>query len=103
MPDVLLFELNVPMRVAYFFGGTGMLITVGVILDTMRQIETFLLQRHYDGFLKKGRIRARSANAQAGALGDALASKAVGKLWLALGGLFLFGIIAWAVRHPWKL
>jgi hypothetical protein len=39
-----------------------MLITVGVILDTMRQIETFLLQRHYDGFLKKGRIRARSAN-----------------------------------------
>ncbi len=48
--------------IAYFFGGTGMLITVGVILDTMRQIETFLLQRHYDGFLKKGRIRSRSAN-----------------------------------------
>ena len=43
-----------------FFGGTGMLITVGVLLDTMRQIETFLLQRHYDGFLKKGKIRSRS-------------------------------------------
>ena len=55
IPDVLLFELEVPPRIAYFFGGTGMLITVGVILDTMRQIETFLLQRHYDGFLKKGR------------------------------------------------
>ena len=66
MPDVLLFELDVPPRIAYFFGGTGMLITVGVILDTMRQIETFLLQRHYDGFLKKGRIRARSTIGQRG-------------------------------------
>jgi preprotein translocase subunit SecY len=37
-----------------------MLIIVGVILDTMRQIETFLLQRNYDGFLRKGRIRGRS-------------------------------------------
>ena len=69
IPDVLLFELQVPPRIAYFFGGTGMLITVGVILDTMRQIETFLLQRHYDGFLKKGRIRGRSTSANV-ALGD---------------------------------
>jgi preprotein translocase subunit SecY len=98
MPDVLLFEMNVPMRIAYFFGGTGMLITVGVILDTMRQIETFLLQRHYDGFLKKGRIRARSANAQASALGDALDLRAVGKLCMSVGALFVFGIVAWAVR-----
>jgi preprotein translocase subunit SecY len=78
-----------------------MLITVGVILDTMRQIETFLLQRHYDGFLKKGRIRARSANAQAGALGDALDLRAVGKLCMSVGVLFMFGIVAWAVRHNW--
>ena len=99
MPDILLFELNVPPRIAYFFGGTGMLITVGVILDTMRQIETFLLQRHYDGFLKKGRIRARSANAQAGAIGDALDMKAVGKLCLAVGSIFLFGIVIWASRR----
>ena len=77
MPDVLLFELNVPTRIAYFFGGTGMLITVGVILDTMRQVETFLLQRHYDGFLRKGRIRARSANPQQGATGEALSQEAV--------------------------
>jgi preprotein translocase subunit SecY len=101
MPDVLLYELNVPGRVAYFFGGTGMLITVGVILDTMRQIETFLLQRHYDGFLKKGRIRARSSNAQSGAMGDALDLRAVGKLCLAVGSIFLFGIIFWAIRRPW--
>jgi preprotein translocase subunit SecY len=98
MPDVLLFEANVPMSVAYFFGGTGMLITIGVLLDTMRQIEAFLLQRHYDGFLKKGRIRARSANAQASALGDALDLRAVGKLCISVGALFVFGIVAWAVR-----
>jgi preprotein translocase subunit SecY len=60
-PDILLFAYNVPFSVAVFFGGTGMLITVGVLLDTMRQIETYLLQRHYDGFLKKGKIRGRSA------------------------------------------
>ena len=41
-----------------FFGGTGLLIIVGVVLDTMRQVETHLLQRHYDGFLRKGRIRS---------------------------------------------
>jgi preprotein translocase subunit SecY len=99
MPDVLLFELNVPTRIAYFFGGTGMLITVGVILDTMRQIEAFLLQRHYDGFLKKGRIRSRSANAQAGALGDALELKAVGRLCAVVGCIFLFGIVIWATRR----
>ena len=98
IPDVLLFELQVPARVAYFFGGTGMLITVGVILDTMRQIETFLLQRHYDGFLKKGRIRGRSTSA-AVAMGEAVDAKTVGILWLALGSIFLVGIVAWVVRN----
>ncbi len=97
MPDVLLFELDVPQRIAIFFGGTGMLITVGVILDTMKQVETFLLQRHYDGFLKKGRIRARNPSA-ASAIGEAADMKTVGKLWLALGTIFLVGIIAWAAK-----
>ncbi|MBK9991552.1 MAG: preprotein translocase subunit SecY [Verrucomicrobia bacterium] len=97
LPDVLLFELNVPQRVAYFFGGTGMLITVGVILDTMRQVETFLLQRHYDGFLKKGRIRSRNP-AVANAIGEAADMKTVGKLWLALGALFLTGMVAWLLK-----
>lgn len=41
------------------FGGTSILITVGVLLDTLRQLESFLLMRHYDGFLKKGRVRGR--------------------------------------------
>jgi preprotein translocase subunit SecY len=98
MPDVLLFELNVPQRIAIFFGGTGMLITVGVILDTMRQIETFLLQRHYDGFLKKGRIRARSTTQQS-ALGEAASSDAVLKLSAFMGGMLALGLAIWLWRQ----
>lgn len=58
LPQILYQGLNLPYTAAQFFGGTGLLIIVGVILDTMRQIETHLLQRHYDGFLRKGRLRA---------------------------------------------
>ncbi|MEA3266511.1 MAG: SecY family transport protein, partial [Candidatus Fermentibacteria bacterium] len=43
----------------FMFGGTSLLIVVGVALETLRQIETHLLMRHYDGFLSKGRIRGR--------------------------------------------
>ena len=43
----------------FYFGGTGLLIVVGVALDTLQQIESHLLMRHYDGFMKKGRLRAR--------------------------------------------
>jgi preprotein translocase subunit SecY len=45
--------------VNFMFGGTSLLIVVGVALETLRQIETHLLMRHYDGFLSKGRIRGR--------------------------------------------
>ncbi|HYE33546.1 MAG TPA: preprotein translocase subunit SecY [Methylomirabilota bacterium] len=50
---------NINPYVSQFFGGTSVLITVGVLLDTMRQMETHLLMRHYDGFLKKGRLKGR--------------------------------------------
>ncbi len=56
MPDFFIVKLGFYPRLASFLGGTGGLITVGVVLDTMRQVETMLLQRHYEGFLKKGRI-----------------------------------------------
>src|SRR5262245_39337553 len=59
IPILLYRALNIPYPVATFFGGTSMLIMVGVLLDTMRQMETHLLMRHYDGFLKKGRLRGR--------------------------------------------
>ncbi len=59
IPIVLTNQMGIQPAVAQFFGGTGMLITVGVMLDTMRQMESHLLMRHYDGFLKKGRIKGR--------------------------------------------
>ena len=59
IPIILSYQMNVPFNVATFFGGTSLLIMVGVMLDTMRQMESHLLMRHYDGFLKKGRIKGR--------------------------------------------
>jgi preprotein translocase subunit SecY len=59
IPIVLGRKLNIPPDVAQFFGGTSILIAVGVLLDTMRQVESHLMMRHYDGFLKKGKIRGR--------------------------------------------
>jgi preprotein translocase subunit SecY len=59
IPLLLYNQMNIPYAVATFFGGTSMLILVGVLLDTMRQMETHLLMRHYDGFLKKGKLRGR--------------------------------------------
>jgi len=58
MPDYLRKFMNAP----FFFGGTALLIVVGVALDTVGQIESHLIMRHYDGFLKKGRIKGRWFN-----------------------------------------
>jgi len=55
LPDILYRRAGLP----FYFGGTGLLIVVGVMLDTLQQIETHLLMRHYDGFMKKGRLRGR--------------------------------------------
>jgi preprotein translocase subunit SecY len=55
LPDLMISFLNVP----FYFGGTGLLIVVGVALDTLQQIESHLVMRHYDGFMTKGRLRAR--------------------------------------------
>jgi len=46
---------------ALFYGGTSLLILVGVVLDTLQQIESYLLLRHYDGLMKTGRIKGRTA------------------------------------------
>jgi preprotein translocase subunit SecY len=59
IPYLLSHNFNIPYITASFFGGTSLLITVGVMLDTMRQVETHLITRHYDGFLRKGRLRGR--------------------------------------------
>jgi preprotein translocase subunit SecY len=59
LPQVLNGWMNIPWGMASFFGGTSLLIIVGVALDTLRQMESFLLMRNYDGFLKHGRLRGR--------------------------------------------
>jgi preprotein translocase subunit SecY len=59
IPTVLARQFSVPWLVASFFGGTSLLIVVGVMLDTMRQVESHLLMRHYDGFLQRGKLRGR--------------------------------------------
>ena len=59
IPIILSRQMSIPYDVSQFFGGTSILITVGVLLDTMRQVESHLMMRHYDGFLKKGRLRGR--------------------------------------------
>jgi len=58
-PDFIMAWLKIPYLVASFFGGTGILIIVGVMLDTIKQIESHLLMHHYEGFIKSGRIKGR--------------------------------------------
>lgn len=58
-PDFIMAWLKVPYLVASFFGGTGILIIVGVMLDTLKQIESHLLTHHYEGFIKSGHIKGR--------------------------------------------
>ena len=73
------------------FGGTSLLIMVGVILDVMRQIETHLLQRNYDGFLRKGKLKGRYDSK-----GNTIKANKGGSVvyLMALAGLLLVGGIA---------
>jgi preprotein translocase subunit SecY len=59
-PTLVMMNINVSYNFASFFGGTGLLIVVGVALDTLQQIEAHLLMRHYEGLMKSGRIRGRT-------------------------------------------
>jgi preprotein translocase subunit SecY len=58
-PYILMKTMGINYDFASFFGGTSLLIIVGVALDTLQQIESHLMMRHYDGFLSKGKIRGR--------------------------------------------
>lgn len=58
-PSLITKQINVSYNYASFFGGTGLLIIVGVALDTLQQVESHLLMRHYDGLMKSGKIRGR--------------------------------------------
>ena len=85
---------QVPVLTSQFFGGTSLLIMIGVMLDTMRQMETYLLQRHYDGFLKKGRIRGRSSGPMnVPGQGQAVAAGNYVWLFVAIAVLLIVGAV----------
>lgn len=60
LPTFMTNIFNIGMGFASFFGGTSLLIIVGVALDTLQQIESYLLMRHYDGFMKSGKLKGRA-------------------------------------------
>ncbi|MEM9399639.1 MAG: preprotein translocase subunit SecY [Verrucomicrobiota bacterium] len=98
MPMFVNGMMRVPMITASFFGGTSLLIIVGVMLDTMRQAETHLLQRHYDGFLKKGRIKGRSSIDRY-QTSDTLPAERIGWLLFIVGVIIIGGIVAMFVNQ----
>ena len=98
LPQLLSRALQVPYMAAQFFGGTGLLIIVGVTLDTMRQVETFLLQRHYDGFLRKGKIRGRSG-ARPSLGSSAVSDTSLVWLYAGLGTLVIAGVTIYLTSH----
>ena len=59
-------KFGIQQEFAHFFGGTSLLILVGVVLDTLQQIESYLLMRHYDGLMKTGRVTGRTGIPSAG-------------------------------------
>ena len=83
--------------VLHFFGGTSLLIMVGVVLDVMRQVETQLLQKHYDGFLRKGKLKGRydRLNQSSGAA----PKTAIIYLWTVIGVMIVIGSAVWIYQH----
>jgi preprotein translocase subunit SecY len=100
LPQLLAQALQVPYMTAQFFGGTGVLIIVGVVLDTMRQVETHLLQRHYDGFLRKGKIRGAREQRPRLSSGQVLDDSSLVLIYASLGILVIAGVtIFFATRQ----
>ena len=79
LPSMLSVWGGLPMLVTQFFGGTSLLILVGVLLDVMRQVEATLLQKNYDGFMKKSRNRSKYSHLQGGSKEE---NKGVVVLWV---------------------
>lgn len=79
--------------VLQFFGGTSLLIMVGVVLDIMRQVETQLLQKHYDGFLRKGKLKGRYDRLSQNS--GAAPRTAIVYLWVVIAILIVVGITAY--------
>ena len=83
--------------VLQFFGGTSLLIMVGVVLDVMRQVETQLLQKHYDGFLRKGKLKGRYDRLSQ--TSGAAPRTAIIYLWVVIAVLIVIGITAYIYNY----
>ena len=94
LPNLLTVFGGLPQIVTQFFGGTSLLILVGVLLDMMRQIEATLLQKNYDGFMKKGRIRGKYGHLQG--TGDAAEGRGIVIIWIVIAIIVLGGAIVLA-------
>lgn len=92
LPGIISSSMGISSSAAQFFGGTSLLILVGVVLDVMRQVETHLLQSHYDGFLKKGRIRGRVDRVQQQA-GRHMDETTLVWMWVGLAVIVLIGVV----------
>ncbi len=102
LPDVFIYELEWFPRLARVVGGTSGLIAVGVVLDTMRQVESLLLQRHYDGFLKKSRIGGVAfpiTNSRR--IADVGEERGIGRFVYVLLGIFILGLLAFGA-NAWQ-
>lgn len=97
LPYIITQSLNLNFLVTQFFGGTSLLIIVGVLLDFMRQVETHLLQRNYDGFLRKGKMKGRYDKLQQQQQGDSGTSGVMILLVMAI--LIVLGIVAYNLNR----
>ena len=98
VPQMMSYYWQVAPSTAQFFGGTSILIIVGVLLDVMRQVETHLIQQNYDGFLKRGRLKSRydgDGTSREGQLAEA--SKMVW-VYVILGLLIIVGVSVMVYR-----
>ncbi len=99
LPGIMSHSLQIPSQAAQFFGGTSLLILVGVVLDVMKQLETHLLQANYDGFLRKGKIRGRSERVQ-GASGRVADATTIVYLWAGIAAFVLCGVVYFLTKKP---
>ena len=93
LPLVLGNVLHLPPMVSQFFGGTSLLILVGVLLDMMRQVETHLLQRNYDGFLRQGKLKGRIERRQS--TGQSGSGMLLVWLWVVIAVVAILGVCGW--------
>jgi preprotein translocase subunit SecY len=95
LPYILYIGGNIPYLVTQFFGGTSLLILVGVLLVLRRLVDTTLLSRNYDGFLKKGKLKGKYSHLQG--TGSPAESRTVAIMWVIIALLVLAGAIAYNV------